>query len=65
VAGNAVHDQLADGQPDQVAAPELAVDRQVEHGQVSKPLIPLEADRPDLFGFEWRLGTDEAPLDPG
>jgi hypothetical protein len=67
VAGRAVHDQLADHQSDQVAAPELAVDRQVEHGQVAKPLLPLEmkADGPDLLAFERRFRPDEAPFVPG
>jgi len=52
VAGGAVHDQVANGQPDQVAAPELAVDRKVKQGQVAQPLLPLKvkADGLDLLG---------------
>jgi hypothetical protein len=66
VAGGGVHDQIGDPQPDQVAAAELAVDGQVEQGQVAEPPLPLqvEADGPDLLGPEGRLGTDEAALVP-
>jgi hypothetical protein len=61
-----VHDHLADFQPDQVATPQLAVGRQIEHGQAADPPLALkmEADGPDLLGFEGQLGTDKTALVP-
>ncbi len=66
VTSGGVHDHLADLQPDQIAAAELAVDGQVEHGQVAEPLLALEmeTDGPYLLGLEGRLGPDGAPLVP-
>jgi hypothetical protein len=66
VPDRGVHDQLANLEPDQIASPQLAVDRKVEHGQVPHPLIALkvEADGPDLLRFEGPPGADEATLVP-
>jgi hypothetical protein len=66
VTDGGVHDQLADLQPDQVAAPELAIGCQVEHGQVADPPLALEmeTDGPNSLGFERRFGPDEAALVP-
>jgi hypothetical protein len=42
VTDGGIHDQLADLQSDQIAAPELAVDCQIEHGEIADPLLALE-----------------------
>jgi hypothetical protein len=58
---------VADLQFDQVAAAQLAVDRQVEQGQVAR--LPLQfkadSDRPDLLRLQRRLLTDNLSLFPG
>jgi hypothetical protein len=66
LADGGVHHELACPQPHQIAAPELAVDRQIEHRQVAEPLLALEmeADGPNLLGLEGRLGPDGASLVP-
>jgi hypothetical protein len=66
VPGGTIHHQLADLQPDQIAAAELAVDGQIEHRQVTDPLLALEmeTDGPDLLGLEGRLGPNKTSLVP-
>ncbi len=48
---------VGNAQPDEVAAAQLAVDRDVEHGEVADATIVLEAgaNGPDVLGFERRL----------
>ena len=51
----------------QIAATQLAVDRQVEHGQVANLVFILEVDSdgPDVLGLEWRLLADQLAFVPG
>jgi len=44
----------------QIAATQLAVDRQVEHGQVANTMFVLEVDSdvPVVLGLEWWLLAD-------
>jgi len=58
---------IADLQPDKIAAAQLAVDRQVEHGQLSGAVLDLQAnpDGPDFLQLEWRLWADQLALVPG
>lgn len=52
---------------DEVAAAKLAVDRDVEHGEVADMAVMLEAgpNGPDVFGFEGRLRADDPATVPG
>lgn len=54
-------------QTDEVAATQPAVDREVEHGEVSHLVGALEVDvdGPDVFGFERCLLANEPPLVSG
>jgi hypothetical protein len=47
-------------QIDQVATPQLAVDREVEHGKVSNlmRILELYPDGPDVLRLEGRFLTD-------
>jgi hypothetical protein len=53
-------------QTDHIAAAQLAVDRQVEHGQVACPPFELQlgADRPDMLWPERRLRSDQLAFIP-
>jgi hypothetical protein len=66
VTDSTIHDHLADLQPDEVTAPEFAVDCQMEHRETADPHLALEmqADGSDLLGLEGRLGHNEAFLVP-
>jgi hypothetical protein len=66
VTDSGIHDQLADLQSDEITAPGLAVDRQVEHREIADPLLALkmQVDGPDLLGLEGRLWPNEASLVP-
>lgn len=52
--------EIADLQLNQIAASQLAIDRQVEQGAVSEPLLAIkeESDRPDLLLGKRPLGAD-------
>ena len=54
-------------QLDEIAATKLAVDRDVEHGEVADVPVMLEAgpDGPDVSGLEGRLRADDAAAVPG
>ena len=58
---------VAHPQANEVAASELAVDCQVKHGEVSYcvRILEMNADRPDIFGFERGLLPNQLPLVPG
>jgi hypothetical protein len=47
-------------QVDQVATPQLAVNREVEHGKVSNlmRILELNSDCPDVLRLQWWLLTD-------
>jgi hypothetical protein len=64
--GAAVRD-IADAQRDQVAATQLAVDREVEEREVTEPLRQLQAnpDRPDLADLQRRLRAGQFAPVPG
>jgi hypothetical protein len=51
---------------DEVAATQLAVDAQVEQGELSHPAVHMESDaqRPDVLELEWRLLPDDLALVP-
>jgi hypothetical protein len=50
----------------QITATQLAVDRQVEHGQVTNPVSVLEmdSDGPDVLGLERWLLADQPAFVP-
>ena len=52
---------------DDIAAPKLTLNGQIEKGKVSGALGQLQSDpdRPDLSAFQWRLRPDEAVLFQG
>jgi len=64
--GAAVGD-IADAQRDQVAAAHLAVDREVEQGEVAQLVRQLQADpdRLDLPHLQRRFGAVSLPLFQG
>ena len=51
---------------DQVATAQLAVNRQIEQGEVanSMSILKMDANRPDVFGLQRRLLTNELALVP-
>ena len=53
-------------QPNDVAAPELAVDRQIEQREIALPSFELQlaADRPNVFRAQWRLCAGKLALVP-
>jgi len=57
---------VGDAQLDEVTAAQLAVDRGVEHSEVSDAAIVLKsgANGPDMLGFERRLRPDDPALVP-
>jgi hypothetical protein len=59
LADTGATDELADTDSDQIAATQLAVDRQVEEGPVSTAMLLLQPkpDSPDLLGMEWSPGA--------
>src|SRR5439155_19740413 len=58
---------VVDLQADEIAASELAVDREVEQSEISFPALQLKpnADGPDIFRLERALLPDQAALVPG
>ena len=66
VPGCGVVAELADAQLHEVTAALLAIDSEVEQGQVADPALTLkvEANGSDLLGLEGRLGTDKGSLVP-
>ena len=70
--GRAVTDPAADAdiidlQLHEIAAPEFAVDREVEQGEVAGSALHLEPDpdRPHVLRLQRALLPDEAPFVPG
>src|SRR5579871_6620723 len=55
---------IIDPDRNDIAATELAVDRQIEHGQVAGAAFDLEfcPDGPDVFGPQWWLRSSQLPL---
>jgi len=51
----------------QIAATQLAVDRQVEHGKVANlvRVLEMDSDSPDVLGLEWWLLADQLAFVPG
>jgi len=49
---------------DEIAAPKLAVDGQIEKGKISGTLGQLQShpDRPDVSEFQWGFGPIRRPL---
>jgi len=66
IDGDVMRRNVLDLDADDVTAPELAVDGEIEHGEVTcSPLdLQLRADRPDMLGSQWRLGADQFSLIP-
>ena len=58
---------VLDPKCDDIAAPQLAVDREIEHRQVARPPVHLQSgtDRPNMFWPQRRLLADELSLVPG
>jgi hypothetical protein len=50
-----------------ITTPQLAVDGQIEHGQITDSLVDLELgpDRPDVFRPQGRLGSNQLSFVPG
>src|SRR5271170_5578249 len=57
---------IVDPEPHEIAAPQLAIDGEIEQGEVASPPLKLEpdADGPDLLGLQRALLADEAPFVP-
>ena len=58
---------VADLEPNEVTAPQLAVEGQIEQSEVASTVFELkpDADCPDLLWFQRALLADEAALVPG
>ena len=67
IHGVAVRGDILDFQAHNVAAPKLAIDRDIEERQIASSAGDLKPrpDRPDVFGLERRFGPRELPLVPG
>jgi hypothetical protein len=67
VAQSAADAQIVDLQTDEVAPPQFAVDRQVEHCEVAPARVDLKPgpDIPDFLRFEGTLLTNESAFVPG
>jgi hypothetical protein len=50
---------VLDLETDDITASELAVDGEIEHGEIACSTLDLQlgADRPDMLGSQWRLGA--------
>lgn len=66
IHGVTVRGYIIDANGDDVAAAQLAIDRQVEEGKVAILAFDLElrSDRPHVAGSQWRLRTDKLPFVP-
>ncbi|MGO9428298.1 hypothetical protein [Rhodoblastus sp.] len=66
VKGDAIRGDILNFKRDNVAAPQLAVDRKVEHGQVACSTFDLELcpDRPDVFWAKRRLRSNQSAFIP-
>jgi hypothetical protein len=62
----AARTHIIDLQPNEVTAPELAVDSEVEHRQVTLAVLQLQPDayRPDILRLQRALLADQAALIP-
>jgi hypothetical protein len=60
IANPAADEYIVDSDPDEVAAPELAVDRQIEHRKIAPALLHLQpdSDRPNVFWLQRALLPD-------
>jgi hypothetical protein len=58
---------VADLEPNEVTAPQLAVEGQIEQSEIASTLFELrpDADRPDLLWLQRALLADKAALVPG
>jgi hypothetical protein len=67
VANMPSHAYVVDPEPHKVAAAQLAIDREIEQGEVAAMVFELESDsdRPDLLWLKRALLADEPPLVPG
>jgi hypothetical protein len=67
IANSPAGGHVIDPQPNEVAAPELAVDGQIEHRKIALAPLHLEAntDGPDIPWLQRALLADQAPLVPG
>ena len=64
IDGIAIWRNVLDSEGDDITTPQLAVDGQIEHGQITDSLVDLELgpDRPDVFLSQRRLGSTSFPL---
>jgi hypothetical protein len=67
IDGIAIWRNVLDPEGDDITTPQLAVDGQIEHGQITDSLVDLELgpDRPDVFLSQRRLGSNQLPFVPG
>jgi len=65
--GMSVWRNVFDPEANEVAAPELAIDGKIEHGEIARPPLDLElgADRPNVLGSERGFRTNQFALVPG
>lgn len=66
VANMPSHTYVVDSQPHEIAAAQLAIDREIEQGEIAAMLFKLQSDPdgPDLLWFQRTFLTDEAALVP-
>lgn len=59
--------QILDAEHDQIASAQLTIDRQIEQGQVARPVGQLQSypDRPDVSLLERKLLATSLPLFQG
>jgi hypothetical protein len=67
IDGIAIRSNVLNLKGDDIATSQLAVDGQIEHGQITRSLVDLELgpDRPDVFLPQRRLGSNQLPFVPG
>jgi len=67
IANSPASEHVIDPQPDEIAAPELAVDRQIEHRKIASAALHLQlySNGPDILRLQRALLTDQASPVPG
>src|SRR5215470_1202422 len=67
IANSPASEHVIDPQPDEITAPELAVDRQIEHRKIASATLHLQlySNGPDILWLQRALLTDQASPVPG
>ena len=67
IANSPASEYVIDPQPNEIAAPELAVDRQIEHRKIASATLHLQpySNCPDILRLQRALLADQASAVPG